>query len=85
MSKDDSKAKIYRFDYMSPDNILHHKYYSCLSTETAISQFEAGCEHKSIEVESFQVYECQPGCYKWELVMSKENEEGKDWSWACGA
>ena len=66
------KAKIYRFDYMTPGNILHHKYFSCLTSDTAILQFEARCDHKSIDVDSFQVYECQPGCYKWELVFSRE-------------
>ena len=65
-------TEIYRFDYMSGDNFLHHKYYSCQTVSTAISQFEAGCEHKHVNPEDVQIYECAHGCYKWALVSSND-------------
>ena len=69
------RPKIYRFDYMSDDNFLHHKYYSCQNIGTAISQFEAGCSHKHVFPEKVEAYECADGCHKWALVYSSEKED----------
>ena len=73
-----NKPKIYRFDYTSDDSFLHHKYYSCQDVENALSQFEAGCQHKATMAENLQIYECQTGCYKWALVYSRETEKDDD-------
>ena len=72
------RPKIYRFDYTSNDSILHHKYYSCQDVGNALSQFEAGCQHKATAVDNLQIFECQPGCYKWTLVYSRESEKDED-------
>ena len=65
-------AKIYRFDYLSDDNHLHHKYYTCLNKVTALEQFRAGCNHKHICASKIKLYKCEQGCHKWELVELSE-------------
>jgi hypothetical protein len=65
MNKD---AKIYRIDYLDNNDHLHHKYYTCLSTNIALEQFNAGCEHKHICPTRVRVYKCEQGCHSWELV-----------------
>ena len=38
---------MYRVDY-NTDGLAHHKYYTALDEQTAISMFLAGAEHKHI-------------------------------------
>ena len=61
-------AKIYKIDYIDEEGHLHHKYYTCLTDQIAIDQFNAGCEHKHIDPHSVTLYRCAQGCHKWALV-----------------
>ena len=64
------KPNIYKFTYTCEENVLRKKYFSCQTPEIAISQFNAGMEHKHQAPENIHVYECPGGGHTWTLVFS---------------
>lgn len=64
------KPNIYKFTYTCEENVLRKKYFTCQNTDTAITQFNAGMEHKHQAPENIQVYECPHGGHAWTLVFS---------------